>query len=249
MVISHAEKHRWIKEIHPAIFPDFGKNNTKKLQSLQKDISISTITHSFELLSEAHIKWFGELYNANLATKHNPRPYNVYDTTLGKDVVIHPYHILTLYEHGAPIGGTIFTLRKDRLSMVYRTYPSQWIQNSFKCSPALYAEFLATEYALLNQKPFLVHGVDLNPYGVHSHVGVAIFKLSTGCHPEIMPSYPIIETDLTTLPFNSLILVAPLSGNIITQGYLIGNEETAQKYEQLFKYEKQLQVTLFTPPL
>ncbi|MES2748945.1 MAG: hypothetical protein V4606_00940 [Patescibacteria group bacterium] len=249
MIIHHTEKHRWIKEIDPSIFPDFGKNNSKKIQSLLKDISTTTITHSFELLTTEHISWFEKLYNANLATKHNPRPYDVYGTTLGKDIIIHPYHILILYEAGVPIGGTIFTLRKERLSMVYRTYPSDWSLHSFKCSPALYAEYIATEHALANKLPFLVHGVDLNPYGVHSNVGVAIFKLSTGCHPEIKPSYSIHETDLNTLPYNSLILEAPVAGNKIIQGYIIGNEETAQKYEQLFKYSDQLQVTLYTPTL
>lgn len=249
MVIQHTDKHRWIKVIDPLIFPDFGKNNTKKIQALLSGISASNVTHLFEPLTPTHIEWFEKLYNANLATKHNPRPYDVFATTLGKDVIVHPYFIVTLLENETPIGGTIFTLRKDRLSMVYRTYPADWSQNNFKCSPALYAEFLATEYALLQGKPKLVHGVDANPYGVNSHVGVAIFKLSTGCHAEIKSAYLKTESDLNTLPYNSLVLAHPTLGNRITDAFLIGDAATALKYEQLFKYPEQLNITLFTPSL
>ena len=249
MIIQHTDKHRWIKEIDPLIFPDFGKNNTKKIQSLLNKISSTNITHLFEPLTPAYIEWFEKLYNANLATKHNPRPYDVYGTTLGKEVIVHPYYILILLENGTPIGGTIFTLRTDRLSMVYRTYPADWMENDSKCSPALYAEYLATEYALAQNKPKLVHGVDANPYGVNSHVGVAIFKLSTGCHAEIKSAYLKTESDLNALPYNSLVLAHPKVGNRITEAFLIGDDATALKYEQLFKYPQQLHVTLFTPQI
>lgn len=249
MIIQHTDKHHWIKVIDPLIFPDFGKNNTKKIQALLSGVSSSDVTHLFEPLTPAHIEWFDKLYTVHLATKHNPRPYNVFDTTLGKDIIVHPYFILTLLENGTPIGGTIFTLRKDRLSMVYRTYPADWAQNNFKCSPALYAEFLATKYALAQNKPRLVHGVDTNPYGVNSHVGVAIFKLSTGCHAEIKSTYLKTESDLNTLPYKSLVLAYPISGNRITDAFLIGDTTTASQYEQLFKYPEQLKITLFTPSL
>lgn len=249
MLVSHTTKQRWIKSISPSIFPDFGKNNSKKIQLLLATVGTSVITHSCELLTPDHIEWFEKKYNTILATKHNPRPFDVYATTLGKEKILFPYYILTIFENALPIGGTIFVLRPDRLSMVYRTYPSDWIQTNYKCSPALYAEFLATEYALAQNKPRLVHGIDFNPYGVHSHVGVAIFKLSVGCHAQIKSIYEKMETDLNTLPYNSLLLAYPTNGSRITEAFLIGDEETAHKYEQLFKYPDQLHVTLYTPTL
>lgn len=247
MLVSHATKQRWIKSISPSIFPEFGKNNSKKIQTLLTTLKTSSITHSFELLSTDHIEWFEQKYNTILATKHNPRPFDVYATTLGKEKILFPYYILTVFENEIPIGGTIFVLRTDRLSMVYRTYPPDWTHNNFKCSPALYAEFLATEYALAQNKPRLAHGIDFNPYGVHSHVGVAIFKLSIGCHAEIQSMSDVTETDLNTLPYNSLLLTKPTHGNRITEAFLIGDSETTVKYEQLFKYPDQLLVTLYTP--
>lgn len=247
MLIRHTDKIRWIKEIDPQIFPDFGKNNTKKIKTLLETVADSAITHSFELLTREHIAWFEHLYNTNLATKHNPNPFDVYATTLGKEKMVHTYYILILRENGVPVGGTIFTLRPERLSMVYRTYHADWVAHTYKCTPALYAEFLATEHALAQDKRYLVHGVDSNPYGVHSHVGVAIFKLATGCHAEIKSVYQITESDLDALPHNSLVLVYPETGKHITDAYLIGTAETALKYEQLFKYPEQLHVTLYTP--
>lgn len=249
MIIKHPTKHRWIKKIDPAIFPDFGKNNTKKIKSLLETVSKTNITHTFELLKTEHIDWFEKHYHANLATKHNPKPYNVYDTTLGKETIIYPYYILSLFEDNEPIGGTIFTLREDRLSIVYRTYPSNWLHHSYKCSPSLYAEFLITEHALDKHLPHLVHGRDFNPYGVHSHVGVAIFKLSAGCYPDIKTAMTVAESDLDTLPYGSLLLEYPESGSKINRAYLIGDTVTAQKYEQLFKYPKQLSIVLYTPKI
>ena len=249
MIIKHADKHRWIKAINPDIFSDFGKNNTKKITSLLATLTDTTITHTFTLLTEADTIWFTQLYTTNLASKHNPKPHNVYETTLGKPVMKFPYYILTIFEQGKPIGGTIFTLRTDRLSMVYRTYASDWCIEKSKCSPALYAEYLATKFAQDQHLPYLVHGRDQNPYGVNSHVGVAIFKLSVGCSADLTIIHTINETDLNTLPYGSLLLTYPDNTVNITAGYLIGDEETASKYEQLFKYPEQLLVTLFTPTL
>ena len=172
MHIYHSAKQRWIKTISPSIFPDFGKNNSKKIQTLLDSVATSSITHSFDLLTENHIEWFENKYNTILATKHNPHPFDVYATTLGKEKIMFPYYILTVFENSIPVGGTIFVMRPDRLSMVYRTYASEWLHNNFKCTPAIYAEFLATEYALQHNKQNLVHGIDFNPYGVHSHVGL-----------------------------------------------------------------------------
>jgi hypothetical protein len=247
MLVTHTDKHRWIKKIDPEIFPDFGKNNTKKIKSLLEKLPTTTITHTITLLTPEDIIWFEAHYNTNISAKHNPKPYDVYATTLGKEVINFPYYILSLFENGEPIGGTIFTLRPDRLSMVYRTYPSDWNNAQEKCTPALYAEYLATAYALEQNRPYLVHGRDLNPYGVNSHVGVAIFKMSIGCYPDIKTTVTKTESDLNMLPYGSLLLIHPTEGIRITKGYLIGDAETAQRYEQLFKYPHLLDVTLYTP--
>lgn len=249
MIIRHTLKHRWIKKIHPQILPDFGKSNTKRITTLLDTLHTSTISHSIKLLEPDDIVWFEHHYNVNLAKKHNPKPHDVYKTTLGKDNIVYPYYILSLFENNEPVGGTIFTIREDRLSMVYRTYSSNWKHHSFKCSPALYAEYLATAHALEQNVAYLVHGKDPNPYGINSHVGVAIFKLSTGCHPDINITILIKETDLDTLPFGSLLLEQPTDGTRIKKAYLIGDEETAKKYEQLFKYPSQLEVVLYTPTI
>ncbi|MFN3692645.1 MAG: hypothetical protein ACK4SL_00925 [Candidatus Paceibacteria bacterium] len=249
MKITHADKHRWIKYIHPDILPDFGKNNTKKITVLLNQIDSAEISHTITPATNEDIQWFEAMYLKNLQDKHNPKPHNIFKTTLGKEVIKYPYFILTLREKGQLVGGTIFTMRPDRLSIAYRTYPLSWLQHQTKCSPALYAEYIITAYALDNDLSILVHGVDHNPYGVNSHIGVAIFKLAVGCYPDIVTTHSLCESDLQMLPFGSLVLLYPESGERITKAYLIGDTSTAEKYEQVFKYPQQLQVTLYTPTL
>ncbi len=247
MQITYADKQRWLKNINPDIFPDFGKNNTKKLQSLFSFLNESEINYTVDLMAEVDVYQFESLYQKNLMNKHNPKPHNIHQTTLGKDVIKFPYYILSLFEGKKMLGGTIFTLRDDRLSIAYRTYQSTWDFATHKCSPALYAEYLITSVALEKGYTKLAHGIDFNPYGINSHIGVAIFKLSVGCCPDIETTHIHSEIDLDTLPYGSLILEYPKTNKKITRAYLVGDSSTAEKYEQVFKYPKQLEVTLYTP--
>lgn len=249
MHIICADKHIWVKKIEDNILGSFGKNNTTKLNKLYSSLPSTTITYKIEELTREHLDWFIPLYNAHIATKTNPHIFNIMETTIGKTIIEYPYSILYILESGTPIGGIVFTTREDRISIAYRTFINKWAHHTFNCSPALYAERVIAEYALHMDKQLLVHGKDRNPYGLHSSIGVAIFKLSVGCHPQVPKKFDLHTVYVANIKTDALILEYPKDeGAIITKGYLIATAESAQTWIQATKYPEVLNVEVIIRP-
>lgn len=242
MQLTYAHTHKWIKDLTGDLLVPFGKNNSKKIRRLIGEASEKGITFTFEDLHQDFLDWFIPLYVSHISEKKNPKVVDIHNATLGKDNRKYPCYSLTILEHGTPIGGTIFTLRKNHLSIAFRAYKNKWTSVESACSPALYAEYLITEHAVTHGKTKLVHGSDRNLYGVHSNIGVAIFKLSTGCHPVLSQIHEtsVLETD--DCVSETLILQYPESGRNITNAYLITTQENEAAYEQLYKYPEKLNI-------
>lgn len=243
MLIQYASNHRWVKDIHEDIFPDFGKNNTKKINKLLGNLAQCDISYKFSPLDEDTLSWFVPQYQYRISKKNNPRVLDIYASTLGKTDAPYPYFCLTLFEKDQPIGGTIFTLRENRLSISFRSYADIWSQHEdIVSSPALFAEYLITVHAQENGKKRLVHGKDKNPYGMNSSIGVAIFKLSVGCWPQLQKPFETHEIDLTTCAKNILVLKKPDKARI-REAFLVTTRADEKKYEQILKYPERLAVT------
>lgn len=243
MRIQYADKQKWVKVLREDILSDFGKNGRKKVQRLLRDMDLYSITHQFAELDQKYLDWFIPLYQERIYSKENPNTYDIYATTLGKKNPTYAYYGLTLLEKGVPVGGTIFTLRKDRLSITYRSYLPDWMQHTdIACSPSLYAEYLITQHAKDNGKRKLVHGSDRNPYGLHSSIGIAIFKLSVGCIPFTQITAENKEIELDDITKNILVLELPKEKRRITTAYLYTSYADENKFEQLYKYDEHLHI-------
>jgi len=238
-----SSKHRWVKKIHPEILPDFGQNGTKKISKLLSNIDNTTINYTFSPLDEHFFTWFTPQYENQVGMKKNFSGHNVINLTLRRENKKYSYFSLTVLESGQPVGGAIFTLRKNRLSVAFRIFKPDWGENpTVRCSPALFAEYLLARHAKENNLGHLAHGVDKNPYGIHASIGLAIFKLSVGCHPEVTLNHEVKEINISECPPDALILEYPTESRIITNATLITTTEALTKCEQLFKYEHLLRV-------
>lgn len=236
MLISN--KHRWVKQIHPDILPDFGKGAAKKISQLLTKLDTTTISYNFSPLDENFFTWFTPQYENQVATKKNFGGHSVIDQTLHRENKKHPYFCLTISESGRPIGGAIFSVRKNRVSVAFRVFKPAWDHNpSVRCSPSLLAEYLLAQHTLDNRLQRLAHGVDKNPYGLHAAIGLAIFKLSVGCHPEICIKHEVQEFDTTEYVAGTLVFEYPTNSKVIQNATLITTAEDLPKYEQLLKYE------------
>jgi len=238
-----SNKHKWIKQIHPDILPDFGKSGSKKIKHLLEKISSTNITYHFSPLTNDFFNWFTPQYNKQVGSKKNFSAHNIVDKTLHRSNKIYPYYSLTVLESSKPVGGVIFTLRKGHLSVAFRVFKPTWEDNlAFRCSPSLFAEYLLAQHALKNNLENLVHGVDRNPYGMNASIGLAIFKLSVGCHPEVCIKHEINKLDTTKYLTDTLVLEYPTDSKVIKKATLITTPENLPKYNQLMKYEHLLKV-------
>lgn len=242
MKVTYASHHKWTRRILDDLLTPFGKNNTYRLRTTLKNIGDSTITHEFAPLTDETLEWFQPLYQKTISSKNNPKLFDIRSTTIGK-VSKYKYYSLTLFEENNPVGATIFSERNSVLSIAYRIYPNSWTKSNLQANPALYAEYLVNEYGLNGGFKTLSHGRDRNPYGINSHIGLAIFKLSLGCTAQLPKAeYEIKTLDLDDINQDILILKYPTEGEQITEAILYVSEENLPKYIQITKYPERLSV-------
>ncbi len=248
MQIDFATKHRWERPITQDFISDLGKNNRARLKSTLSKLPNLPITFEITPLTTEDFTWFTPLYTSIIGEKSNPKLFNIQENTLDKNSP-YEYKILTLQENGKNIGATIFSLRKQKISIAYRAYGNHWPESQLQASPSLYTEYLINQYGLENNLNLLSHGQDRNPYGLNSDIGLAIFKLSVGCSP-FLPrgKYEIKTIDLTTVKTDILIFTLPPDGNKITDGLLYVKAENQDKYNQLTKYPEQIKIEILTRP-
>jgi len=242
MKLRYATTHKWIETITADPLSELGKNNKSRVRSTVNNLIGSGIEHEIKPLDQSTLDWFVPMYQEKISTKDNPKIFDIYGTTLGKESK-YQYFALILYEYGKPIGATIFSERKSLLSIAYRIFPNQWESHSFQANPSLYTEYLLNKYGWERGYKKLSHGRDRNPYGLNSHIGLAVFKLSVGCKA-FLPSadYVVDEMDLEEINEDILLLVHPEEGEQITKAILYVKEDNFYKYDQVTKYPDRLAV-------
>lgn len=243
MKIEYSNHHRWFRENTSDPMTYFQGRNRKKILSSLDQLEKHGITHVIEPLTKEFFSWFTPLYTSHITVKKNAIVHDTYQKTLGKPVIEYPYFSLTLKENDVYKGGTIFSVREDRLAYAYRVYERTWDSAPIKANPALLAEYFVAEYASRTNLKYVSHGRDRNPYGLNSDIGLATFKLSVGCYPLLTenPEFDVIDTE--TLTGDALILKKPENGVRITEAYLVTAHDTEAKHIQVTKYPELLEVT------
>ena len=244
MYLQHADKTKWIKEISADPIENFGKNARSKLRATLDRIAEYNIACVVRELDDDFLGWFMPLYQAHISRKHNPKIFNIRETTLENTSHSFPYFSLALLENNKPIGGTIFSVREDNVSIAYRTYQNKWNNAPLPANPSQYAEYKTAKHVVSLGKTKLSHGKDRNPYGLNANIGLAIFKLSVGCAPILPEKYEIYDLDTTTLKRDVLILLLPQKGTHIKTAYLFTTPEKESGYSQLQKYPDRLEVVV-----
>lgn len=250
-LISYPSKITWLEIVTEHADSELRKNHRARMRSLLSKLSSTTITHTVSPLTEAALDWFLPLYNSKIGQKENPNIYNIFETTIGKKNPPN-YFILTLFERNIPIGGTIFSERKDKLSIAYRIYPNDWTAQTvpLQANPALYSEYLINAHAWSHGYHLISHGRDRNPYGLNANIGLALFKLSIGCTPHVpASSYEVLSLDLDYVFQDIFVMEMPPDNNQrVERATLYASKETVDKYMPLTKYPDKVQVKVIERP-
>jgi len=243
MQIITPSHNRWRKSLTSDSTEQFGKNSAARIRSTLKKIASQDVSWSFTTLQQNDFDWFLPLYEDQISQKANPNVFNVQNRTLntGKN-----YSLLTLFEDGKPIGGTIFRINADNVCMIaFRIYQNKWQSANLQAKPSLLTEYLLCEYVKEHGATTLSHGKDRSPYGQYASIGLAVFKLSVGCNLYLPDNYEYKTVDLQTFSADSLVLEHPTDDSIeLKKGFLVTTPETESKWLQVTKYPHLLEVEI-----
>lgn len=243
MKIRYASAHKWWKPVTADPLELFGKNMREKIRSTCRKIDTFDIRAETKELDEEFLSWFIPLYETRIKEKENPVVFDIRKKTLDREEKNYSYYSMALYENGEPIGGTIFSARNERFSVAYRTYAHNWKYAALPANPSQYTEYLISKLASEMGKQTIIHGKDRNPYGIHSSIGLAAFKLSAGCRPRKSKVFEIKAIDTETISRDAFILEYPGdSTDDITHAYLVTSRETEAKWSHVGKYPERLSV-------
>jgi hypothetical protein len=242
MQLTYPSHHSWTKDISAGIEIDFSGRAAKKIHHSLPRLEEAGVTYRIEPLTEHFFNDFLPLYTNQIGAKDNALLHDVVEKTLHNKSHDFPYYSFSLWEHGEFIGGTIFSLRTDKVSYAFRVFVTDWNQSNLKASPALIGEYVIAEFATKEGKKFLSHGKDRNPYGINAAIGLATFKLSVGCKATVATGSETRTIDTTTIDTDCLILEQPTEGDVITNARLVTSRDTYEKYIQVTKYPNLLSV-------
>ncbi len=242
MQVTYPSHHRWQRSVLSDPLEHLSHRTAGKIRTAIALLPTNNISYTIEPLTEKFLDIFLPLYTTTIEQKDNAIVHDVAENTLGVGASRFPYYALSLHERETFLGGTIFSLRPDRISFAYRIFLPKWQHADIKISPAYIGEYAAAVFAHEHAVPFISHGRDRNPYGLNADIGLATFKLSAGCKAYVPTDCEIKTINTTEIKEDCLILEKPKDGTAITKAYLVTSKETEQKYLQVTKYPNQLAV-------
>jgi hypothetical protein len=233
--------HTWVRRVSHDPFAPFGKHACAKLRSVFESHETPIFEVRIAPLTESFLDTFIPFYEAHIREKTHPHIFPIRENVLHSRKTHH--FSLSLTEGENFVGGTIFSCTERTLSIAYRAYTDTWDHTNIHASPALVAEYLLNVYAHEHAHITIIHGKDRNPYGTHSSIGVAIFKLSVGFYPFHIQKEEAVVLDTDTLTEDALILLPPKEPcHRITNALLFTTPKTEHEWVQVTKYPHQLQV-------
>ena len=242
MQVTFPSHHQWLKDISAGPEIDFSGSVAQKIHASLPHLEKFGVTYSIKPLSEDFLNDFMPKYQIEIGSKQNALMQDVPGKTLYNKESSYPYFCFSLEENGVFIGGTIFSVRKDRVAFAYRAFTNSWIDAKLRASPALIGEYAVAQYAASIGLTHISHGRDRNPYGLNANIGLATFKLSVGCRPSALGEFEVLTIETSTLNEDCLILELPKEGTRITKAYLVTLHETEENYLRVTKYPDLLQV-------
>ena len=245
MKINYASTHRWRKEVVDDPLALFGKSEQQKMKQTLKHITGSDVICHISVMDDAFLDWWYPLYESRISSKDNPKIIDIKKKLLDNLDKEKIYYTLTLTEGEDRLGGVIFSQKADTLFFAYRTLAYDWNRSQLRASPSLYIEYVLAKYAWEAGLKYISHGVDRNPYGLNSSIGLANFKLATGCRPQLSKSYEVFSIETEKLTKDILILALPdkLDEHAdIKQAYLVADNAGMNKWQSVLKYPDHLLV-------
>ena len=160
----------------------FGKNTAKKIAKSLSLLQSAGFEYRVETVNDSYIKKFFPLYESNILQKDNPRVFDIGADIEKKRSENFPIEALSLYQADIYCGGVIYRILEQSISIMYRVFRKD-LDIKIPINPSITADALLYQKAIELKKSLVYHGRDRNLYGLHSSIGLVLFKLQAGCQP------------------------------------------------------------------
>lgn len=230
-------------------FDIIGPRTGKKIRKALSILDGSPFQFKIEQIDNALLDAFVPLYEDNMRSKQNGTIFPVKEKILECTAKGKTYEMVSLYENNVFVGGMIYSVQKERISVAYKVFPKD-TPLKFPVSLSFVAEYKLFERAMELKKTELLHGKDRNCYGVFSNVGLAMYKLQIGCLPHVSQSKENTfyeEHDIKPTS-DTLVFLGSKNGEPIHEAilYTTKDEETAKMVYQILFSRSFLTVTIKT---
>lgn len=181
IVCTYPEHVAWRIELNNMsdAYQAFGKKTANKIKSAIARLAGSQYRFVIEPVTLQYIDRFLPLYQAHIATKDHPHFFDVKSALLPR---MTEYRAVSLYDEDTYLGGLIFHNYTDHLASAYKFFP-RTLECNLPINITFVAEYYFYEYAIQNQLSYISHGSGKNCWGIHTAIGVAMFKLQAGNRP------------------------------------------------------------------
>lgn len=195
-------------------------------------------TWKFEDVSDEYLDRFVPLYKQHISAKENGTVFDVRQKIQAGRLKGKQHESVSLWHGDTFIGGQIYSVLADALSVAYRVFPYKLpLKLPISCSYVAERQLLTRALAL--RKTRILHGKDHNVFGPHSAIGLAAYKLNVGCVPHVSTAANNVfdALDNLSLTQDALVFLGATPKQTITEATLFMRGSLAlapEKYPALF---------------
>lgn len=181
-----------------------------------------------EPVDDTYIDLFFPLYKENILQKDNPHVFDVKTELQKRATEGFPIEAVSLYKGNTYLGGVIYRILDEQLTINYRTFLKEFDVKT-PIGASMIADYFVYKKAIELHKSTVSHGRDRNLYGLHSGLGLPLFKLHAGAKPKIRPSkdlvfYSRISNDFVGNTVTITENTAPEAKTILEQNFHLAKE-------------------------
>jgi len=208
-------------------------------RSFQK-LTQSAYHFKVEPVDQSYLNRFIPLYETFIKAKPHGHIYDVQGTV--KNTEKKSFEAISLYEQGNYRGGFLYAITTETISTYYKVFP-RTISVNLRASISFLAEYLLCQRALQLRRFNIIHGQDMNVFGQHSNIGLAMFKIQAGNRPYVPRKLAVdfLHEFRFSGPDDVLIFQGNKPGKAITKAVLF----LASPVDYQLKYHVLLKQSIF----
>lgn len=217
----------------------FHGHSRSELEKAIKVFASSSMQFKFEIADAAYLDKFVPLYEKEISKKPDARIIDVRDRVLSHPLYQWPFMAMSLYDGDQYLGGRVFSVSEEGILGAFKVLPHRVNLPIKKVPFSFIAEYYLVEKALEWKKQFLSSGSTLNPFGVHSAIGLATYKLKSGARPYVANSRCEIKQEFVWDGQRDVLLFLGEQKDIPIQKailFLVSTEKIEERYGNLLAH-------------